>query len=140
MLSLDTAQRLKAAGLIWSPQLYDFFFVPMPDLDERVFVISDMSVIVEEMGLEQAITFNGAAEWALDYLVVAEVVWMPTESQLRDILEKRLVEANVPQPALTLSTTRDGYACEIQTEAGARRFEAFGAGEAYAEALLHILK
>lgn len=140
MISLDTANKLKTAGLPWTPQLHDFFFVPFQDLDERVFVISDMSVIIEKMGADSAITFNGTAEWAMDYLIVADAVWVPTESQIRAILEARLVERGEAQPVMSLQATSDGYICEISYEGSRRRFEAFGASEAYAAALLFLLR
>lgn len=139
MLSLDTAKKLKQAGLQWTPALHDFFFVPYQDLDERVFVISDMSVIIEAMGEENAITFNGTAEWALDYLVVSEAVWVPTETQLRAMLEKKLVQLGGRQPVVTLMTNHDGYVCEIRYRGETLRFDDFGACEAYGLALVYVL-
>jgi len=50
MLSLNTANKLKEHGLEWKPAEHDFFFIPFRGLDERVFIISDMSIIVERMG------------------------------------------------------------------------------------------
>ena len=140
MLSLDTALKLKEAGLDWQPAEHDAFFIPMPDLDERVFLISDMSVIVEMMGDDKAITFNGTAEWALDYLVLTEAVWVPNETQLRGLLEEKLVQRGESQPVLTLASTSDGYFCEISFKKERPRFDAFGASEAYAAALLHVMK
>ena len=70
MISIATARQLKKAGLQWTPAEHDFFAIPYNDLDEQVFVISDMSVLVEAMGNEMTITFNGTMEWALDHLVV----------------------------------------------------------------------
>ena len=140
MLSLDTATKLKQAGLEWQPAEHDAFFIPMPDLDERVFVISDMSVIVEMMGDDQAITFNGTAEWALDYLVLTEAVWVPSETQLRGLLEEKLVQRGEEQPVLMLGSTSDGYFCEISFKKDRQRFDAFGASEAYAAALLHVMQ
>ncbi|MFP4322407.1 MAG: pilus assembly protein CpaE [Anaerolineales bacterium] len=140
MLSLDTAKRLKDAGLTWTPAEHDFFYVPIEGLDERVFVISDMSIMIEQMSGVEAVTFNGTAEWALDYLLLAEAVWVPTESQLRAELEKRLVVRAEVQPLLSLLTTADGYVCEIRMGEQLMRFEAFGANEAYGAALLHVMQ
>ncbi len=139
MLSLDTAKRLKDQGLTWTPADHDFFYVPIEGLDDRVFVISDMSVIIEQMSGVDAVTFNGTAEWALDYLLLAEAVWVPTESQLRAELEKRLVVRAEVQPLISLMTSSDGYVCEIRWGESMERFEAFGASEAYGEALLYII-
>ena len=46
MLSLNTARALRQVGLVWKPAEFDFFAVPDRDLDERVFVISDMPAAV----------------------------------------------------------------------------------------------
>ena len=140
MISISTAQALKKAGLEWTPVDHDFFTIPYGDLDEQVFVISDMSVMVEMMGNEQAITFNGTAEWALDSLVVGEAIWIPHEEQLHDLLERRLVQRGEAQPVMTLASTSDGYRCEIRFKDAMHSFEAFGAGEAYAAALLYVLQ
>lgn len=140
MLSLDTAKKLKAAGLEWTPAKHDFFYIPVPDLDEQVYVISDMSVIVEGLAGDDVITFNGVVEWALDSMVVGEAVWIPREEQLRGLLEKILIDQGERQPVLTLTTTYDGYACSIQHQGTTQLFEAFGASEAYGAALLHVIE
>jgi hypothetical protein len=140
MLSLSTATKLKEAGLKWQPAEYDAFFIPFHDLDERVFIISDMSVIVEMMNDEQAITFNGTAEWALDYLILTDAIWVPHEYQLRELLENKLVHRGEEQPVLALSTTTDGYRCTIRYDGKLVQFDDFGASEAYATALLDVLQ
>jgi hypothetical protein len=138
VLSLTLAQQLKAAGLTWTPAKNDFFAVPDRQLDDVIFVISDMTVMVEKLGGQLAVTFHGAVEWALDHIMVAELVWLPTETQLRELLEQHLV--GEPQPALTLVSTPHGYRCEIQFGGQVFAFEAFGVSEAYGAALLHILQ
>lgn len=139
MLSLDTALKLREAGLQWNPAQYDFFYLPFQDLDEQIFSINEMAVVVEVVNQVKAITFNGSSEWALDYVVLADAVWLPSEAQLRELLEKRLVMRGEAQPVLTLFTTSDGYCCEICFKGEKLRFEAFGASEAYGAALLHVL-
>ena len=42
MISLATAMALKAAGLTWMPMDLDFFAIPDRQMDERIFVISDI--------------------------------------------------------------------------------------------------
>jgi hypothetical protein len=138
VLSLTLAKKLKAAGLPWTPAKNDFFAIPDRDLDDVVFVISDMTVFVENVKGELAVHFHGAVEWALDYILVAELVWLPTEAQLRERLEQHLL--GEPEPALKLVSTADGYCCEIQFRGEILTFEAFGASEAYGMALLHLLK
>ena len=138
MISLALAQQLKTAGLNWSPAKNDFFVVPDRGLDEQVFVISDLAVIVEKLHGQLSITFHGTPEWALDHVVVSEAVWLPTETQLREILEFRLVTER--QPAIRLSSVSDGYWCEIQFQERLVIFESFGAAEAYGTALLYVLE
>lgn len=138
MLSLSLARTLKQAGLKWSPSRNDFFAVPDRDLDDEVFVITPMSITVTYWRGREVITFQGSFEWALDYIVVTEVVWLPTEAQLRAELERRLL--NEQSPSVQLRSTRDGYVCTIAFQMRRQSFEAFGASEAYAAALLHVLE
>jgi hypothetical protein len=138
MLSLALAQQLKAAGLTWTPARNDFFAIPDRDLDDSVFVINEMTAMVERLGGQLAVTFHGAVEWALDHIVISDLVWLPTEAQLRDLLEQRLV--GEPQPALSLVSTADGYRCQIQFRGEVLAFEAFGVSESYGAALLHVLQ
>lgn len=138
MLSLILAKELKAAGLAWTPAQNDFFAVTDRGLDENVFVISNMTVLVELVKGQLAVTFHGTAEWALDHVLVADLVWLPTETQLRELLEQRLL--GEPEPVLQLTSTADGYWCEIRWQGERLLFEAFGAAEAYAKALLHVLQ
>ncbi len=138
MLSLSIAQQLKEAGLNWTPALHDFFAIPDRGFDDEVFVISNMFSNVEWLRGHLAVTFQGSVEWALDHIMVTELVWLPTEAQLREELEKQLVGEQHPE--LRLTSTPDGYACEIRFRNQRLRFEAFGASEAYAAALLHVLR
>lgn len=138
MISVTLAQKLKRVGLDWTPTKYDFFMVPDRGLDDQIFVISDLAVIVEKLHGQLAITFHGTPEWALDHVVVTEAIWLPTETQLRELLEARLVTER--QPAVRLTSVSDGYWCEIQLQERVVLFEAFGAGEAYGLALLYVLE
>ena len=138
MLSLTTARRLKTAGLAWRPTLHDFFAVPDRGMDDRVFVLSDMSVDIELLKGQSIVTFNGTSEWALDYELMSEVVWMPTEEQLRGALERRLAPGELPP--FKLIHAPDGYWCEIRLAGQSLSFRAAEASEAYAEALLYVLE
>ena len=138
MLSLTLAQQLKAAGLPWTPAQNDFFAVPDRGLDDVIFVISDMTVLVEKLGGQMAVTFHGVVEWALDHILIAELVWLPSETQLREALEQRLI--GEVQPALSLVSTPDGYRAEIRYQGQTLTFEAFGVSEVYGTALLHLLE
>lgn len=138
MISLTTARKLKEAGLAWTPALNDFFVIPDRGLDDRVFVVNEMNINVERMQGQTVFTFQGVSEWALDYVVTSETIWLPTEEQLREALEPHLLGET--QPALKLFSTQGIYRCEIQFGGRALTFEASGASEAYAAALLHVLK
>lgn len=138
LISLALARQLRTAGLEWTPARHDFFAVPDRSMDERVFVITDMTVLMEKIHGQAAITFHGVAEWALDYVMTAEAVWLPTETQLRNCLEQRL--ASQQQPVLRLSSTADGYCCEIKQDGRLLSFESFGASESYGQALLYLLQ
>ncbi|HEX7976622.1 MAG TPA: hypothetical protein VF498_19590, partial [Anaerolineales bacterium] len=93
MISLDTSQKLKAAGLTWVPALFDFFAIPDRHMDEKAFVISDMLVTVDVLQGLQVVSFQGASEWALDSLVTTDAVWLPSEAQLRQAVESALLAA-----------------------------------------------
>ncbi len=138
MVSFAQARALKAAGLEWVPKIYDFFAVPDREMDDQRFVMSQMMCYVERRSGELLITFHGALEWALDYVVLGEVLWLPTEAQVREEVERRLITE--PRPTITLSSTLDGYRCEIQHAGSNLAFEAFGAADAYGQALLYLLQ
>ena len=137
MLSITTAQALREAGLVWKPQNLDFFAIPLPEFEGQVFAISDMSILAEPLYGQPAITFHGTVEWALDHVWIGEVIWLPREDQLREMLEERL--AGEGASALRLSTTQTGYRCTIAWRGQPQDFEAFQAAEVYATALLFVL-
>ena len=138
MISLETARQLKSAGLTWIPGLHDFFAIPDRNMDDRVFVISDMLVTVEFLRGLQMVSFQGASEWALDSLVTSEAVWMPTEAQLRQSLEAALLATDDPE--VHLSSGLNKARCEFNFQGQVMSFEAVHACDAYAQALLHVLK
>ena len=133
-LSLDTAQKLKSAGIEWKPATHDFFAIPDVDMDDRVFALSDMTVSMEVLDGYKAITFVGSVEWALDFIYHSDAVWLPTESQLRELIIAQLSD----QPSLSLQTSIGGYVVTVETETGRKVFEGVTALEAYAAALLAI--
>ncbi len=138
MLSLDVAQQLKEAGLDWTPALHDFFTVPDVDLDRRLFVLEDMMSTVELRNGQLIVTFQGVVEWALDFVYLKDVLWIPTESQLREQVESRL--RGEEPPILMLFSTVDGYRCDIRQKGDYRSFESFTVSDVYAAALLHLLQ
>ena len=134
MIRITLAQELKAAGLVWRTTNYDFFAIPDRGLDDRVFVLADMMAYTELVQGWPVVAFHGTAEWALDYIFTSEVVWVPTEEQLRESLA-----AHLSGGPLFLTRLADGYRCEIAPAGEPLTFDAPTAGEAYGQALLHLL-
>ncbi len=132
MISIELAKDLRAAGLVWKPSLFDFFHIPDRDLDDRKFVIADMSIDIQILadGIG-AITFNGAVEWSLDYILTQDVIWLPTEAQLRELLADRFGG---------LERTETGYQVSVNDESGVRHFDGRSAPDAYGRALLEVLQ
>ncbi|HCB04760.1 MAG TPA: pilus assembly protein CpaE [Nocardioides bacterium] len=130
MLSLDLALALRDAGVVWQPAPGDAFVVPDRDLDEHVFVLSDMVVqTVQPPEGPPILAFNGTTEWALDSLEAHEAVWLPREDQLRALLGRAFVRLErVPGPP-------EGYAVTV----GMDRFLDVTPEAAYARALLATL-
>ena len=81
---------LRDQGRPWVPAHGDRFVVPGRDLDD-VFVLADLTIEVEELPSGRLVKFNGTTEWALDSIPAAEVLWIPWEHQLRDLLGDSLV-------------------------------------------------
>jgi len=77
---------LRVQGRPWSPSAGDRFVLPGRDLDDQVFVLSEMTIDVEDLPSGRLIRFNGTTEWALDSISAGEALWMPWEHQLRELL------------------------------------------------------
>ena len=90
MLRLDLARELTTHCLVWWPQRGDRFVVRDRDMDEEVFVVSDLTVDVQEAPSGLVLGFNGTTEWALDSVKTDQVLWLPREDQLREALGDRL--------------------------------------------------
>jgi hypothetical protein len=86
VISVELARRLRTAGLKWSPASGDRFVVADRGMDGDVFVVSDMTVEVHALPHGTVIGFNGTVEWALDSVNSDEAIWLPRESQLRELL------------------------------------------------------
>jgi hypothetical protein len=130
MISIELARRLRDAGLEWLPAEGDRFMIPDRDLEDHVFSISEMTVEVRRLATGQRIMFNGSVEWALDSIMKREVIWLPSEAQLRDRLGRAFV-----------SLRREGssYSCEVAVGDEHRSFAADAPADAYALALLNLL-
>lgn len=138
MISLKLACELKAAGLVWRSQLLDFFVIPDRGMDERIFVISDIQANLDLFRGWPVVTFHGASEWAMDHIMTTEVVWMPTETQLRTAVQTAI--ADETPHVLTLTHTSSDYCCTIGLNGKSLAFYNATAPDAYGAALLYILK
>ena len=95
---------LREQGRPWVPASGDRFVIPGRDLDD-VFVLAELTIEVEELPSGRLVKFNGTTEWALDSIPAAEVLWIPWEHQLRDLLDGSFVSlARLPEGwAVTLA-------------------------------------
>ena len=130
MISVDLARRLRDVGLTWEPSPGDRFVVPDREMDDHVFVVSDMVVEVHDTPGGRILGFNGTTEWALDSVEAGSALWLPREDQLRELLGSRFVRLENASPGAVVVVMRDGEECR----------EVDGSAEsAYARALLSIL-
>ena len=91
VLSVVIARRLREAGLTWTPARGDRFVVADRGMDDEVFVLSDMTIEVHHYPGGPVIGFNGTTEWALDSVDQQDALWMPSEHQLRELLDAAFV-------------------------------------------------
>ncbi len=109
MLTFSLATALRNAGVVWRPTPGDAFVVPDRDLDEHVFVLSDMVIqTVEVPGGPPILAFNGTTEWALDSILAREVIWLPREEQLRSLLGEAFVSLLATPGGFVVVVGRNG--------------------------------
>jgi hypothetical protein len=130
MITMDLARRLRDAGLEWVPQEGDRFVIPDRGLEDEVFSISDMTIDVIDAPGGRQISFNGTVEWALDSVMKREVVWLPSEAQLRDRLGLAFQ---------SLERHEDRYVCRVKTGGEQRSYDSPNPADAYGLALLDLL-
>jgi hypothetical protein len=130
VISLELALQLRKAGLPWLPTAGDRFIVPQQEMYAEVFVISEMVVEARDVPAGQILAFNGTTEWALDSISASSVVWLPRESQLRDLLGERFV---------SLEGVPGGFVVTIEVDGKQERHIDVDAENAYARAVLSIL-
>jgi hypothetical protein len=136
MISLELAQQLHDAGLWWQPAERDTFALPDRDMDDQVFVVSPLPAILQRLNGEPVVAFQASAEWALDYVLLADVIWLPSEAQLRE----RLSAVLGPGSPLRLDRSDVGYSCTIGLEGARASFDHEDAAGAYGQALLALLQ
>jgi hypothetical protein len=131
VIGVQVAQQLKDSGLVWKPAPGDRFAIPDRDLDEEIFVLSNMTIEVYTVPDGRVIGFNGTTEWAMDDVEIDEALWLPRENQLRELLGGTF---------RSLRRSADGgYDVEMSLLGEDRVFTASTPEEAYAAALLHLL-
>ncbi|MEN9935344.1 MAG: hypothetical protein RLZZ387_1923 [Chloroflexota bacterium] len=136
MIGVDLARELKRAGLAWQPSEHDCFAIPDSHLDGQVFVVSQQMTTVEMLKGRPALTFHGSSEWAIDYLFTTDAVWLPSETQLRQAIERLGGQG----AELVLEYAGGAYRCSVRYDATVWETSATTAEEAYAAAVLAILR
>jgi hypothetical protein len=86
VITVELARALRDAGLHWEPASGDRFVVADRDMDDEVFVLSELTVEVRRFPTGPVLGFNGTTEWALDSLDQDDALWLPAEDQLRELL------------------------------------------------------
>ena len=130
--SIEVARELRAAGLAWVPARGDHFVVPDRNMDDDVFVLSDMTIEVHDFASGPVIGFNGTTEWALDSLDQHAALWLPTEGQLRTLLGASLRRLERTEAVYVVTVVVDAVGDEGTVEAPT-------APDAYARALLDLV-
>jgi hypothetical protein len=134
VITVDLAERLRDAGLTWTPTSGDRFAIPDRDLDGQVFVVSEMTIETQQLATGGVVKFNGTTEWALDSIAQSEVVWLPHEAQLRHLLGSSFLRLEAVPDGFVVVVRDDGY--DGQSE----RHVDIDAERAYARALLAVLR
>ena len=138
MLSITLARKLKDAGLVWVASENDYFAIPDRGLDDKVFVLADLQAQLDVFRGWPVVTFHGTAEWALDYILTSEVIWIPREDQIVNILMTLMPDNS--GKAVSLDITADSVRCTISWNNQLVRFEAGTAADTYGLALLFALE
>jgi hypothetical protein len=108
VITPDLARRLRDSGVAWTPVNGDRFMVPDRDLDDAVFVVSDMVVEAHDLPGGPLLRFNGTTEWALDSIPQGETLWLPREDQLRAFLGSAFVALHAVDGAFVVVSEQDG--------------------------------
>jgi hypothetical protein len=130
MISTDLALSLRDAGLSWRPRSGDRFQLDEPEFDADVFTVSEMTIEPREYPTGRILAFNGTTEWALDSVALEDALWLPHESQLRELLGRTF---------RALRRLPDSFEVEVEVDGASRRFEHPEPADAYALALLDLL-
>lgn len=103
--------------------------LPGLDMDDEIFVLSNMVVDVHDFPGGRFLGFNGTVEWALDSVQQESALWLPNESQLRDRLGGSFIR---------FERDDDAYAVVLQVAGNETRTRHEVPAEAYGLALLYL--
>jgi hypothetical protein len=135
LLPVGLARTLRERGLQWRPRAGDRFVLIDREMDDDVFVVSDMVADIHDFPSGPVIGFNGTVEWALDSVGTEQALWLPAEDQLRRLLGgtfRRLERGPQDETGWTLLVRLPGDPEDTGVTAAT-------ASEAYAKALLLLL-
>ncbi|MEZ5094816.1 MAG: pilus assembly protein CpaE [Nocardioides sp.] len=141
MIRPADARQLRAAlGRLdrpWQPRSGDRFCIPDRDLDDMIFVVAEMTIEVEQAAGGPLVRFNGTTEWALDTIAAEDVLWLPWEHQLRELLGARFASLEAPSaPDASANPPSTQYAVTLTD---GRRFVDRDPERAYLAAVLDLL-
>lgn len=131
MISTELAVALRDAGLLWRPASGDRFQLDEPEFEADVFTVSEMTIEPRQYATGAILAFNGTTEWALDSVAQTDALWLPREDQLRELLRGAFRR---------LERLTDTHRVEIEFAGERHVFEHPQPEDAYALALLHILR
>jgi hypothetical protein len=97
----------------------------------EIFVLSEMTVEVHRLPQGQVIGFNGTTEWALDSVEDSHTVWLPRETQLRELLAGTFRR---------LDRTTEGWRVTIEVNGSQTVVADEDVEQAYAKALLQLVE
>jgi hypothetical protein len=130
MISIALARALRDSGLAWHPTVGDAFCIDRIEADADVFYLSDLTVEAHEFSTGTVLGFNGTTEWALDSVAIEDALWLPSETQLRDLLGAAFIRLNGGVNGFVVVATIDG---------SEREFRDATAPDAYARAVIDLL-
>ena len=96
-----------------------------------MFVVSDMTIEAHEFDTGTILGFNGTTEWALDSVALESALWLPRESQLRELLGEAFISLVRAAGGFVVTTVRNGEPHEVRATVAA---------DAYATALLALVR
>lgn len=131
MISTELAISLRDAGLVWHPRSGDRFQLDEHEFEADVFTVSEMTIEPREYPTGRILSFNGTTEWALDSVALEDALWLPHESQLRELLRGAFQ---------ALRRLADTHEVEIVLGGETLVFEHPEPADAYALAVLALLR